>query len=148
MQNDNHSSRRKFLQKIAATGLASAAFPLFSFAAQEKAEERIMRYEKKISPADKIRIGVIGFGVQGHFDLSTALKVPGVELAGICDLYTGRLENAKELYGKDLFTTRNYKDLLDKTDIDAVIVAVTDVCMPGLPSTPSPKENMSIVKNP
>lgn len=127
MQNDNHSSRRKFLQKIAATGLASAAFPLFSFAAQEKAEERIMRYEKKISPADKIRIGVIGFGVQGHFDLSTALKVPGVELAGICDLYTGRLENAKELYGKDLFTTRNYKDLLDKTDIDAVIVAVTDV---------------------
>jgi predicted dehydrogenase len=52
--------------------------------------------------------------------------VPGVELAGICDLYTGRLENAKEMYGKDLYTTRNYKDILDKADIDAVIIATTD----------------------
>jgi predicted dehydrogenase len=127
MRKDSLSSRRSFLQKIAATSLAAAASPLSTLAAQEKAEERILRYEKKISPADKIRIGVIGFGVQGHFDLTTALQVPGVELAGICDLYTGRLENAKELYGKDLFTTRNYKDLLAKTDIDAVIVAVTDV---------------------
>jgi hypothetical protein len=76
-------------------------------------------YERKISSADKIRVGVIGFGIQGHFDLQTALKVPGVELAGICDLYTGRIQNAKELYGNDLFTTRNYKELLDKPDIDA-----------------------------
>ena len=83
-------------------------------------------YEKKIAAGEKIRLGVIGFGVQGHFDLGTALKVPGVELAGICDLYTGRLENAKEMYGKDLFTTRNYKDILDKADIDAVIIATTD----------------------
>jgi predicted dehydrogenase len=127
MKNDNQSSRRKFLQKIAATSLAAATSPLTSLVAQEKAEERILRYDKKISSADKIRIGVIGYGVQGHFDLSTALQVPGVELAGICDLYTGRLENAKELHGKDLFTTRNYKDLLDRTDIDAVIIAVTDI---------------------
>ena len=95
-------------------------------AAKEKAEERILFYEKKVSAGEKIRLGVIGFGVQGHFDLTTALKVPGVELAGICDLYTGRLENAKEMYGKDLYTTRNYKDILDKADIDAVIIATTD----------------------
>jgi predicted dehydrogenase len=30
------------------------------------------------------------------------------------------------MYGKDLFTTRNYKDILDKADIDAVIIATTD----------------------
>jgi predicted dehydrogenase len=126
MKNENASSRRKFLQLIGATSIASVASPLSALAAKQKAEERILMYEKKISAGEKIRLGVIGFGVQGHFDLGTALKVPGVELAGICDLYTGRLENAKEMYGKDLFTTRNYKDILDRPDIDAVIIATTD----------------------
>ena len=126
MKNENASSRRKFLQLIGATSIAGVASPLSALAAKQKAEERILMYEKKISAGEKIRLGVIGFGVQGHFDLGTALKVAGVELAGICDLYTGRLENAKEMYGKDLFTTRNYKDILDRPDIDAVIIATTD----------------------
>ncbi len=126
MSQDNQASRKRFLQQIGATSLAAAAFPLQSLFAREKAEERILRYEKKISSGEKIRLGVIGFGVQGHMDLETALKVPGVELGGICDLYTGRLENAKEMFGNDLYTTRNYKDLIDRSDIDAVIIATTD----------------------
>lgn len=127
MKDNSSASRRRFLQQIGATSMVAASAPLQSFAAQQKAEERILRYEKPISIGDKIRLGVIGFGVQGHFDLASALKVPGVELAGICDLYTGRIENAKELYGKDLYTTRNYKELLDRPDIDAVIIATHDV---------------------
>jgi predicted dehydrogenase len=127
MQKDNPSSRRRFLRKIAATSMATAVTPLASLAARGKAEERILHYEKPISANDKIRIGVIGYGVQGHFDLDTALKVPGVELAGICDLYTGRIENAKEKFGNDLYTTRNYKDLLDRKDLDAVLICTMDV---------------------
>lgn len=126
MSHQDQSSRRKFLQQIGATSLLVAASPLSSLAAKEKAEERTLFYEKKISPTDKVRLGVIGFGVQGHFDLATALKVPGVELAGICDLYSGRLENAKELYSADLFTTKRFEDILDKKDIDAVIIATND----------------------
>ncbi|SDQ71207.1 Gfo/Idh/MocA family protein [Flagellimonas zhangzhouensis] len=126
MKNNNKNARRRFLYQIGATTLASAATPFASFA-QEKAEERILRYDKIFSANDKVRIGVIGYGVQGHFDLSTALKVPGVELAGICDLYSGRVERAKEEFGKDLYTTRNYKDLLDRDDIDAVLICTTDV---------------------
>jgi predicted dehydrogenase len=126
MSNQDRNSRRRFLRQIGATSLLAVASPLSSLAAKEKAEERVLHYEKKISTGDKIRLGVIGFGIQGHYDLQTALKVPGVELAGICDLYTGRLENAKEMFGKELFTTRNYKELLDKSDIDAVIIATTD----------------------
>jgi predicted dehydrogenase len=126
MKNESSSSRRKFLQRIGASSLVAAASPLSSFAANAKAEERILRYERKTSAADKIRLGVIGYGVQGHFDLTTALKVPGVELAGICDLYTGRIENAKELHGKDLYTTINYKELLERKDIDAIFICTTD----------------------
>jgi predicted dehydrogenase len=125
MKKDTSSSRRKFLQQIGATGLALGSVPLL--AAQAKAEERILRYERKIMANDKVRIGVVGYGVQGHFDLNTALKVPGVELGGICDLYTGRIEKAKETYGKELFTTVNYKELIDRKDIDAILVCTTDV---------------------
>ena len=126
MSNKSLSSRRKFLQQISSAGLLFAAGPLASVTSAEKAEERILLYDRRISPNDKIRVGVIGFGIQGHGDLNTALKVPGVELAGICDLYTGRLENARELYGKDLFITKDYREILNRNDIDTVIIAPSD----------------------
>lgn len=121
----SQSSRRKFLQQIGSTGLFFAASPLAGLAA-EKAEERIIRYERKISANDKIRIGIIGLGIMGHNNVNTSLKVPGVELVAACDLYSGRLERAKEVYGKDLFTTKDYRQLLDRKDIDAVIIATSD----------------------
>lgn len=126
MSNDTHASRRKFLQQIGSIGLLTAVSPLASLAAKEKAEERILRYSKKITSNDKIRLAVIGFGIQGHGDLATALKVPGVELAGVCDLYSGRLQNAKELYGDQIFTTKNYHEVLDRSDVDAIIIATSD----------------------
>jgi len=126
MSKDTHASRRKFLQQIGSIGLLAAASPLASLAAKEKAEERILRYSKGISSNDKIRLAVIGFGIQGHGDLATALKVPGVELAGVCDLYSGRLGNAKEMYGDQIFTTKNYHEVLDRSDVDAIIIATSD----------------------
>lgn len=83
-------------------------------------------YKKWNISNDKLRVGVIGYGIQGQGDRNTALKVPGVELAGMCDLYTGRLENARELYGKDLFITKDYRELLNRNDIDAVTIAPSD----------------------
>ena len=126
MSRETQSSRRKFLQQIGSVALLGAASPLSSLAAKEKAEERMIRYSKKISSNDKIRLAVIGFGIQGHYDLATALQVPGVELAGVCDLYTGRLENAKELYGNNIFTTKNYHEVLNRKDVDAIIIATSD----------------------
>ena len=126
MSKDTHASRRKFLQQIGSIGLLTAASPLASLAAKEKAEERILRYSKKISSNDKIGLAVIGFGIQGHGDLATALKVPGGELAGVCDLYSGRLGNAKEMYGDQIFTTKNYHEVLDRSDVDAIIIATSD----------------------
>lgn len=126
MSTKSNTHRRKFLQQIGATSLLLAAGPLQSFAAKEKAEERMILYDKKITANDTIRLAVIGYGIQGHFDLMTALKVPGVQLVAICDLYTGRLENAKELHGKDLFTTKNYQEILDRSDVDAIIIATSD----------------------
>ncbi len=76
MSNHSKESRRKFLQQIGSTSMLLAASPLSNLAFAEKAEERIIRYDRKFSSNDKVRVGVIGFGIQGHFDLATALKVP------------------------------------------------------------------------
>jgi predicted dehydrogenase len=126
MSNHSQSSRRKFLQQIGATGLFFGVGPLGGLAAAEKAEERILMYDKKIAPSDKIRIGLIGLGIQGNNDVRQAIKVPGVELVAAADLYSGRLERAKEVYGKDLFTTRDYRELLNRNDIDAVLIVTSD----------------------
>lgn len=120
------ASRRRFLQQIGATSLLLAAGPLAGFAAKTTADERMTRYSKSFSPNDTIRLAIIGFGIQGHGDTAAALKVPGVELAAVCDLYKGRLENAKELYGNQVFTTRNYQEILSRKDVDAVIIATSD----------------------
>lgn len=126
MSKNKQASRRNFLKKLGGSTLALAAAPLAGLAGEEKGEERILAYEKKISANDKIRIGVIGMGIMGYNDLNTALKVPGVELVAACDLYKGRLERAKELHGNNLFTTQDYRELLNRSDIDAVIVATSD----------------------
>ncbi len=120
------SSRRKFLQKLSGTAILLGAGNLSKLMAEENYETRIIQWERKISANDKIRIAVIGTGIMGHNDMETALKIPGVELAAACDLYTGRLERMKEMYGKDLFTTKDYREILEKKDIDAVIIATSD----------------------
>ncbi|MBS1574793.1 MAG: Gfo/Idh/MocA family oxidoreductase [Bacteroidetes bacterium] len=94
--------------------------------AEERYETRILPFEKKFSANDKVRIAVIGTGIQGHSDLEAALKVPGVEIGAACDLYSGRLDRMKELYGKDLFTTKDYREILNRKDIDAIILATND----------------------
>jgi predicted dehydrogenase len=66
-------------------------------------------------------------GIMGNVDTDSALKIPGVELAAVCDLYTGRLTRAKEKYGSNIYTTRDYRELLTRKDIDAVIIASADL---------------------
>jgi predicted dehydrogenase len=117
------SSRRKFIRQLGGTaGLLS----LTSLSALGDERVRILSADKKISSADNIKIAGIGMGIIGHFDMDTALKVPGVELVAVCDLYDGRLQRCKEKYGNQIFTTRDYREILERKDIDAVIVAVPD----------------------
>ncbi len=120
------STRRRFLQHMGGTALFMGSGAMSRLLAEERYVTKILPFEKKFSSNDKVRLAVIGTGIQGHSDLEAALKVPGVEIAGACDLYTGRLERMKEQYGKDLFTTKDYREILHRKDIDAVIIATND----------------------
>lgn len=119
------TDRRKFLKHLGTSVLLTSA-SLTSLAAKEENEVRIMRDEKRVTPNDKIRIATIGMGIMGFNDTNAALSVPGVEMVAACDLYKGRLAHAKEVYGKSLFTTMDHREILDRKDIDAIIIATSD----------------------
>jgi predicted dehydrogenase len=115
-------SRRKFLRQLGGTAGLLSATSLSSFGE----DLHILPWPNKYSANDKVRIAAIGMGIIGHYDLDTALKVPGVELVGVCDLYDGRLQRCKEKYGNHIFTTRDYREVLERKDVDAVLICTPD----------------------
>lgn len=121
----NQNSRRKFIKQLGSAAALAGASTLKGFAA-EPAHIIQPQPVKPVSPNDKIRIAGIGMGLMGFGDVNCALKAPGIELVGVADLYTGHLEKAKAQYGKQIFTTRDYRELLERKDIDAVIIATPD----------------------
>jgi len=114
------NNRRQFIKRAAAIPFVAGASGCVT---------------KKIKPADtqtqapqeEINIAAIGMGIMGFSNCRTAIQVPGVKLKAVCDLYTGRLERSTEVFGKkDIKTTQNYKEILSRTDIDAVIISTSD----------------------
>lgn len=119
------TDRRKFIKHLGTSVLLTSA-SLTSLAAKEENEIRTLRAEKRVMPNDRIRIATVGMGIMGFNDTNAALSVPGVELVGVCDLYKGRLDHAKEVYGAHIITTGDYRELLDRKDIDAIVIATSD----------------------
>lgn len=117
------STRRKFLRTL---GTSSSLLFGGVAALADNSNVRNLLSKVKVSSNDKIRIALIGSGIIGHYDAETALKVPGVELVAVADLYQGRLDRAREKWGKDIFVTRDYKEILSRKDIDAVLVCTCD----------------------
>ena len=118
MGNKLSSSRREFLKLTAAGGLAATSSRIV-LAAPGASNARI-------SANDRIGLATIGMGIIGFEDTQTALKVPGVDFIAASDCYDSRLTRTKELFGSQVSTTRDYRELLKRSDVDAVIIAVPD----------------------
>ncbi|MBL8179418.1 MAG: Gfo/Idh/MocA family oxidoreductase [Bryobacterales bacterium] len=73
-----------------------------------------------------IRIGCIGAGGRAQALLRNIERIPNARIAAVCDVWTENLEKAKQLAGPAAFATRDYRDLLARQDVDAVIIGAPD----------------------
>ena len=120
-------SRRDFIKKAAGTAIGAVAIPSALSASPRFVElSAPERPNRSFAANDQINVGMIGMGIMGFNNAATSSKIPGVKLVAACDLYSGRLDHCKEVHGNDLFVTKNYQELLDRKDIDAVIISTSD----------------------
>jgi predicted dehydrogenase len=117
---ESDNSRREFLKLVTATAAMTGGAR--TLAAQEKPPTGC----GTPSPDKRVGLATIGIGGQGTSDTKAALKVPGVELVAVADVYDGRLVRAREVFCEGLATTRDYKEVLARPDVDAVIIATPD----------------------
>lgn len=136
MSADRKSSRRELLRQGGALAAAGFAFPtVIGSRALGSAD---------VAPAsERIRVGIIGTGRQGIFNLKEVMKQKAAEVVAVADVDRNHLAEGKKIAGGGKRTVEafdDYRRLLDRKDVDAVLVATpdhwhalatTDACVAG-----------------
>ncbi len=116
-----NQSRRKFIRNtlVGAAGLS------------------VLPYLKacKAGVNDTIRLGFIGLGQQAVFLANGFNQIPGVKIVAGCDIYDVKRQRFSRLVKKhqedkeetvELRTYEDYRAILDRNDIDAVVIITPD----------------------
>ncbi len=111
-------SRRVFLKSAAAGAVAAPYF----------VPSRLLGAD---APSEKIVMGAIGVGSMGNGDLGGFLGDRRIHVVGVCDVDAGRRERAKNRVDgryktKDCKTYLDYRELIGRGDLDAVMTALPD----------------------
>jgi predicted dehydrogenase len=107
MSEPTHLTRREFLKQAA---LSAAAFSFGILTARANQQ-------------DKVRLGVIGTGAQGQNLLRQLMSLPNAEVVALCDIYVPHRIGAMEIAGEKTQAYRDYRALLERRDIEAVVIA-------------------------
>jgi len=108
--------RREFLNSCAAIASGSAATAIGPARASERAA----------GANERIRIGWIGCGGRGTFVARCFQQSAGAEIVAVCDVYQPQAEKARAWLGPGVATHGDFRRLLDRKDIDAVLIATPD----------------------
>jgi predicted dehydrogenase len=117
----NRNSRREFL-RASVTGAVAGSTALGASKTS---------YGAVVGANDRIRVGLIGCGGQGRADLGKMIRIPDVECVSLCDVDDEQVARAAKMvtdagFAKPGHTTRDFRQVLDRKDIDAVIVGTPD----------------------
>ncbi len=106
-------NRREFLEQaaIAAAGLATAGFTATA---------------KGFAANETLNVGCIGTGGRCRRLMERLNMIPGVRIAAVCDVWDHHLEEARKLADPQAFATKHYRELLERKDIDAVVIGSPD----------------------
>jgi predicted dehydrogenase len=119
------SGRRKFLQQSASLAGAGLILPALD-------NSTFAYFRNKVMPSDQLNIGVIGVNGMGWSNMTSAVKIPGINLVAICDIDSTVIEKRmKELEKLKIDASKvkvyaDYRKLLEQKDIDIVIVGTPD----------------------
>lgn len=75
---------------------------------------------------DRIRVGLLGAGNRGQYIMSLFQRSLSAEIVAVCDVYELRREQARIKAGPDAKAHLEYREVLDRKDVDAVIIAPPD----------------------
>jgi len=129
-------SRREMLKRTAAVAGAVAAPPLMPGS--------VLGKDGTVAPSNRIAIGSIGVGMMGRGHLSICTQYPDVQLVAVSDVDAWRRNQAAETVEKayglqqpsgrfhGFQATNDFRELLDRDDIDAVIVATGERWHPAI----------------
>jgi hypothetical protein len=115
-----HLHRRRFLKTAVQAGAVLMAPQVIPGAALGK--------DGAVPPSERIVLGGIGIGGRGTYDLGCFLQEPDVQFVAVCDVKAARRQAVKNMadskYGNsDCATYRDLRELLARSDIDAVLIA-------------------------
>jgi predicted dehydrogenase len=108
-------TRRTFHKASAAAGLGLAA------ATAAKAQAA-----RILGANDRIRLGFIGVANRGGQLLSAFTRHSDIEVVALCDVQKSTLEKAKNRLGGKVDTYADFRQVIDRKDIDAVVIATPD----------------------
>ncbi len=102
-------SRRAVLRTVAGAGLATAS-----------------SLGRALGANDRVRVGIVGHGLIGTRHLLDFKAQPDVEIAAVCELSEARLEAAAAAAGNGPARFKDFRRLLERKDVDAVVVSTPD----------------------
>ncbi len=109
-------NRREFLSAVPAGAVGAGVIGLDAAAAALR--------QQSVSPSDQVVIGVIGPGSRGKYMMQRFLRVPGVRVGAVCDVYEPRHDESRRITGETTPAFTDYRRMLDEArDLDAVVVA-------------------------
>jgi len=118
------SSRRQFLRGALAAGVTAVGVPNIITSSALGASGRVQASER-------LRVGIIGLGGRGREVMHAFMAQPDTQVLAVCDVFRERREHGKALvdqaYGnKDCAVYNDMLELLDRSDIDVVMIATGD----------------------
>ncbi len=110
---DSRLDRRDFMKR-AGIGAVTAGMALTGASA------------RVLGANDRVRVGLIGAGRQGTDDMKDFALQPDAEIVAVCDVYQPNLDKALAAAGGQAQSYKDFRQVLDRKDIDVVIVGTPD----------------------
>ena len=108
------SSRRGFSETIASAGVAAGTLATLESA-------------RGFAANDSLTVGCLGTGGRCQTLMKSLAQVPGVKIAAVCDVYDAHACTRRaKLADSQAVATKHYREVLDRKDIDAVLIASPD----------------------